>query len=311
MYRRTRACQGTPGADAQAPAGVPILWHLKVSNYNEKARWALDYKRIGHVRRAAIPGRHRRIAAELTSGRTFPVLLLDGAAIGDSAQIIDTLERRHREPPLYPAEPLARRRALVLEKCFDEHLGPYSRLLFLSHTLDDRGLFLGAFAPDVKRLLRLKANAIFPLVRRRVIAKFAINERSVAAAHEKLRAAGERFRAEVGASGYLVGATFTVADLTLASLLAPIVAPPEFPYPQPQRGHPRLAPLRRALARLGLLEWTLEVYARRRPPSAEIGSWRVGRGAAASDQRAGTTFALPPPREARHTAGACGPSRGP
>jgi len=21
---------------------VPVLWHLKVSNYNEKARWALD-----------------------------------------------------------------------------------------------------------------------------------------------------------------------------------------------------------------------------------------------------------------------------
>src|SRR5205823_2996625 len=23
---------------------LPVLWHLKVSNYNEKARWALDYK---------------------------------------------------------------------------------------------------------------------------------------------------------------------------------------------------------------------------------------------------------------------------
>ena len=51
--------------------GVPVLWHLKVSNYNEKARWALDYKRIPHVRRAAAPGRHRAIAKGLTgAGRS-------------------------------------------------------------------------------------------------------------------------------------------------------------------------------------------------------------------------------------------------
>ena len=33
-------------------AAAPILYHLQVSHYNEKARWALDYKRIPHVRRA-------------------------------------------------------------------------------------------------------------------------------------------------------------------------------------------------------------------------------------------------------------------
>src|SRR5438128_853440 len=46
-------------AEANEP---PVLWHLKVSHYNEKARWALDYKGIPHRRRAAIPGRHARIA---------------------------------------------------------------------------------------------------------------------------------------------------------------------------------------------------------------------------------------------------------
>ena len=70
-------------------------------------------------------------------------------------------------------------------------------------------------------------------------ADFAIDEPSVAHAFEKLRAAGERFQAELQPSGYLVGGTFTVADLTLAALLSPVVAPPQFPYPQPQRDHPR------------------------------------------------------------------------
>src|SRR5437762_11893007 len=101
-----------------------VLWHLKVSNYNEKARWALDFKRVPHVRRAVMPGAHRAVAAKLTGGTTFPVLVLDGEAIGDSTRIIEALERRHPDRPLYPDDPEARRQALELEDFFDEELGP-------------------------------------------------------------------------------------------------------------------------------------------------------------------------------------------
>ena len=253
-----------------AEGGVPVLWHLKVSHYNEKARWALDYKRVPHVRRAAVPGRHQAIAAELTGGRTFPVLVLDGEAIGDSTRIIEALERRYPEPPLHPSDPVARHRALELEDFFDEELGPHSRLLALHHMLPDASLLLGAFVPDLDGVRLLIARAAFPRVRRRVISDFGIDERSVALAFEKLREAGERFRAELQPSGYLVGDGFTVADLTLASLLAPLVAPVGFPYPQPQRGHPLLAPVRDALSEQGLTGWTREIYRRHRSPSAEI-----------------------------------------
>ena len=115
---------------------APVLWHLKVSHYNEKARWALDYKGIPHVRRAVEPGRHRRMARELTGGSTFPVLSLDGEAIGDSTQIIAALERRKPDPPLYPTDPGERRRALELEEFFDEELGPYTRRLAMHFELE-------------------------------------------------------------------------------------------------------------------------------------------------------------------------------
>jgi glutathione S-transferase len=249
---------------------APVLWHLKVSHYNEKARWALDYKRVPHVRRAAVPGRHRPIAKELTGGTTLPVLLLDGEAIGDSTRIIEALEQRYPEPPLYPVDPDERRRALEIEDFFDEQLGPHVRLLVIHHMLPDGKLMLGAFVPDLKGVRRIVARAAFPRLRPRLAADFAIDDVSVALAYEKLRAAGERFRAELEPSGYLVANTFTVADLTLAALLAPVVAPEQFPYPQPQRGHPLLAPLRDALAGPGLLDWTREMYNRHRSPSAEI-----------------------------------------
>jgi glutathione S-transferase len=251
-------------------AAVPVLWHLKVSPYNEKVRWALDHKNISHVRRAAEPGRHRAIAQRLTGGKTFPVLEIDGRAIGDSTQIIAELERRHPEPPLYPDDPDEQRRALEIEDFFDEELGPHLRLLVLRHVLVSPTLTFGMFFPDATRSRRAVARATFPLQRRRAHAAFGIDKASVERAWAKVFAAGERFRTELQPNGYLVGSGFTIADLATAAIVAPVVAPKQFPYPQPQREHPLFAPLREALAAPGLLDWALEMYSRHRGPSAEI-----------------------------------------
>src|SRR3954447_220780 len=156
-------------------AEPPVLWHLKVSHYNEKARWALDHKRIPHMRRALIPGRHDRVALKLSGGSTLPVLVLDDGAIGDSTRIIEALEQRWPDPPLYPAEPEARRRALELEDWFDEELGPYSRLLVVHHTLPDPGLFLGTFASDLRGARLAAARVAFPGVRRGVERAFGLD----------------------------------------------------------------------------------------------------------------------------------------
>ena len=258
------------GEATVAHPAPPVLWHLKVSHYNEKARWALDYKGVPHVRRAAIPGRHAAIAKRLAGSTTFPVLVLDGKAIGDSTRIIEELERLHPDPPLYPADPVARQRALALEDFFDEELGPHSRLLVISRTMSDPKLFLGTFAPGLPRHRMMRARMMFPLIRRRIVKTFAIDDASIELAWAKARAAGERFRAELQPSGYLVGDSFTVADLTAAALVAPAIAPVQFPYPQPQRGHPLLAELRAAFAESGLLDWAQEMYDRHRGRSSEI-----------------------------------------
>lgn len=262
--------QARGGADSPRRGSTPVLWHLKVSHYNEKVRWALDYKRVAHVRRAETPGRHRAIAHRLTGGRTFPVLVLDGEAIGDSSGIIEALERRHPEPPLYPADRAERVRALAIEDFFDEELGPYTRRLVLNAVLPDRELLLSAFAPDLSGGRRLLSRATYPLVRRRIVSEFDLDHQRIEAAWAKLRAAGARLRRELQPSGHIVGDRFTVADLTVAALLAPLVAPEQFPYPQPQRRHPRLAEVRAALTEEGLAEWTRAMYARHRGHSAEI-----------------------------------------
>src|SRR4051794_9185192 len=98
-------------------ASEPVLWHISISHYSEKARWALDFKRVPH-RRRAIPGGFHMIAALAVTrgaGYMFPILELDGETISDSTAIIGALERRYPEPALYPEDPVERRRALDLE----------------------------------------------------------------------------------------------------------------------------------------------------------------------------------------------------
>ena len=255
---------------ASGASDVPVLWHLKVSNYNEKARWALDHKGVPHVRRAVMPGRQRGIAKRLCGGSTFPVLVLDGKAVGDSTAIIEALERRHAERPLYPSEPRERSRARELEEYFDEHLGPAVRLLTVHAMLPEAELVLGAFLPDLSRRRRAEARAAFPLIRRRFVAALGIDPESVRRASRAIHAAGKRFRAELQPCDYLAGGRFTVADLTVAALVSPAVAPVQFPYPQPQREHPRLDPLRAALAEYGLVDWTRSIYERHRPSCCAV-----------------------------------------
>jgi glutathione S-transferase len=249
---------------------LPVLWHLKVSHYNEKARWALDYKQVPHQRKAVLAGTQEKLARKVSGGTTLPILVCDGRAIGDSTDIIAALEARHPDPPLYPADPEARRRALELEDFFDEQLGPYIRLLAIHLTLEDPDVWMGAFMPDLSRAQRVAMRAAFPAVKRQVIKGFGIDERSVQTAWDQMALTTERFKQALGPSGYLVGDQFTVADLTLAALTSPAATPEQFPYPQPQHASPLADPLREAFAGPGLLDWTREIYARHRPSSAEV-----------------------------------------
>lgn len=126
----------------QTDGPSPVLFHIAVSHYSEKVRWALDHKQLGHVRRTPLPGLHIPVAFWLSRAQAFtlPILELDGRRIADSTAIIGALEQRVSEPALYPHEPRELRRALALEDWFDEQLGPYVRRLAFYELRRDRAL---------------------------------------------------------------------------------------------------------------------------------------------------------------------------
>lgn len=268
-------------------AGTPVLWHIKISHYNEKAQWALDYKGVAHRRRSPLPLFGTLPTAWLlTRGTTFPILRLNGRSIGDSTRIIAALEERFPEPPLYPAGRAERDRALALEDFFDEELAPQVRVLVWSETMKDPRAFQATALPDSGSVVRTALRATAPLAAPAVRRRYGATAENEHEARERIIAAMQRLQSEIGSSGYLVGDAFSVADLTAAALFTPLVQPPERPY-LPAAELPRtLRQFCDELAEMPGSEWILDMYRRHRGTSAEIPSrvaaWRRRRARASA-----------------------------
>ena len=245
-----------------------LLWHLGPSHYSEKARWTLDYKSVPHRRRTPMPGGHMLVALWLTRGShyTLPVLELDGRAIGDSTAIIAALEDRFPEPPLYPADPAQRRRALDLEDHFDEELAPHVRLLGFHELSNDPELFdelASQFGPP--RLARL-SGALGAYARAFTGLRYGVRDRDAAELARATIAAGfDRLERELGDGEYLVGDSFSVADLTAAAVFYPLVMPPEGPL-QMERLPKGMEEFSARFAERPGYDWVLKMFARHRNP---------------------------------------------
>lgn len=252
-----------------AAAGVELL-QFHYSHYNEKARWALDWKGVPHRRRALLPGPHAPLVRRLTGATETPVLRLDGEVVAGSARILEVLERRFPDPPLYPQDPALRRRALEIQAWLDAEIGPQVRRGLFSVLLDEPGYVCGMFARDRGPLARGLYRAGFPVVKAVMRRSMEIEPEAVARAIEATRAGLEFVAKEAGPDGHLVGDRFSVADLAAAALLAPAADP---------RSHPDMArpdpppSVRAYLARFAShpgTAWVHETYRRHRPHRPEL-----------------------------------------
>ena len=251
-------------------AAKPVLWHIPVSHYNEKARWALDYKGVEHERKAPPPPSHMAISLWLTRGSsyTFPVLQLDGRAYGDSTEIIAALEERFPEPPLYPDDPVERRRALEIEDFIDEQVAAHVRLLAWHEAIKSPDAFgefaVGTLPPVMRRSPRLAGAVGTAFVKLRY--RVATNE-AADLARRQIESGFDRIESELGDGDYLVGDRFSVADLTAAAIYYPFVFPPE--GPQVLLGRiPGFEEYRLSFADRRAYSWIGEMYARHRKGAA-------------------------------------------
>lgn len=219
----------------------PLLLHLAMSHYNEKARWALDYKRIDHTRRAVTPGIHVAIAKRVGGDTTFPVMVAGDRVYRDSAEIIAGLEALKPDPPLFPADLEDRRRALLIQKEFDDIYGPAIRALAYQTMLSEPkafARFLAFGGPPLRQAFTRATITPFCAGVRRVHNIPAADDPRPLETVERGLARLDQLLSE-SMTSYLVGDDFTVADLSVCALLAPGACPDLIaggglpPWPEP------------------------------------------------------------------------------
>ena len=247
---------------------LPELFQFPYSHFNEKARWAFDYKKVPHVRRAVLPGPHAPQMIRLSGQAQVPVIKYDDNVISGSADIISLLEAEHPKPPLYPADEAERLRALEIENLFDTLYGVELRRALFSVLLGEPDFVCNLFSGNHSALVRKGYRWMFPVTKRVMASSMkALDKQLVEKAYGETQAAFDYVVENKGANGYLVGDTFSVADLAAAALLAPAVAPENSPMEYPR---PRPAAMEQWLERWSGhagAEWVREMYRRHRDPT--------------------------------------------
>ncbi|MEM9620549.1 MAG: glutathione S-transferase family protein [Pseudomonadota bacterium] len=212
------------------------LHQFAFSHFNEKARWALSFKQLDHERIDYLPGPHMRAIKQISGQTQTPVLQSGAHYIPGSADIIDYLEQTYPEPALYPQDPAAREAALQLQQHWDTEVGPAVRSVVFSSLVNNGNYLVSMFASSKGRLKQLAYRATLPLARPLIAKGNGVDDpanvrRCFVATQEAL----DDVVSATAGTGYMVGDSFSVADLTVAALLAPIadVAHPDMCRPKP------------------------------------------------------------------------------
>ncbi len=245
------------------------LFHFPISQYNEKARWALDWKGIAHRRISQLPGPHKLAMMRLSGQDQVPVLRHGATVVAGSNHIVDYLERLQPEPALYPADPAERERALGLQEWLDRDLGPAIRRARFGVLMPETDYFCRQFTEGRSRAAQLAYRAAFPAISVVMRRQMEITPERVEASMRATREVFDRLEGEVRPSGYLVGDGFSVADLTAASLCSPGIQPeggPARPLPEP----PVLGEWLARWADHPTTAWVRKIYAQHRGRSCAV-----------------------------------------
>jgi glutathione S-transferase len=237
----------------------PLLLTLPPSHYCERARWALDLQAIVYDEERLAPGSHilrvKRLGASATS---LPLLLLgDGSLCQGSDRILDWTGLPGGDPQI--EQRLEQATAPLIRQCLYAGLLPDPqsgiRDVLLRGTSKWQATIGWVIWPLLRRIMATGMNAR-PRLLPDLIAQV---DRELDWFDQMLAERGD----------HLVGREFGRADLTAASLLAPLALPQVEPVKSLSAGirWPRsLAPFLAKWSDRPTLEWVRRVYETHRAP---------------------------------------------
>jgi glutathione S-transferase len=213
-------------------SGALLLITIPFSHYCEKARWVLDRAGLDYEERRFLPVLHMS-ATVPRGGRSTPMLLDGKERYTDSTDIALYVDSRVPESSrLYPQNAALRQEALELEDLFDRRLGPHARRWIYFHVLGDRDYamrFMSVFGDGAQFRLFSRGFPLFRFMMRTVMRIDATSaERSRRYVYEMFDRVSAMLQ---DGREFLVGDRLSIADVTFASLGAPVVLPPNYGGP--------------------------------------------------------------------------------
>jgi len=234
---RGPAERGPAGERHGADRPSNVLVTIPISHYCEKARWALDRAGVVYRERAHVQAIHRAATLRAGGGLTAPVFVCAAGALADSADILAWADgQMPPERALYPRDsPNAAAEVRRLEADFDARLGPHSRRWMYQQLRDRRDLALRYGCAGIPRWERATLRYAYPVLIGIVARVLDVTPAKAAASEAEVRAVfdavGERL---ADGRRYLCGERFTAADLTFATLAAPMLMPEGYGVPLPR-----------------------------------------------------------------------------
>jgi len=242
----------------------PTLYVFAISHYCEKARWALDFLDIDYTLRHLAPGAHMQVAKQLGApSSSVPMLETNEGVVQGSAEIIAWADSRSSDPTrrLAPDAAFADE-CRALERRLDDVAGVHVRRYYYSEALVEYpDTVRPIFTRDLPDSERAPLEESWSLVRQLMMGAMDLGTEQ-----------GEQSRAVLEAEldwldgllsdgrRYLVGDRFSRADITAASLLAPVALPKEHPTYAEIVVPPRAQADQARWAERPIMAWVHEIY---------------------------------------------------
>jgi glutathione S-transferase len=243
------------------------LFTFSMSHFSEKIRWTLDASGLAYHEVLMTPTLHL-VPALCMGGQgetTLPILQArqaDGAVehIQDSTQILQWLHERLGPLPVMPRHIAMSEDIMDIEARFDAIGRDVARYLYFS-ALDQDERVIDMWTRHASRRQVRLVKLLFPLSK--WVFKRRLGITPGAAAHSALRIQQALAWLDGRLSDgrrYLVGHQFSVADITAASILAPLACPDQHPVygAKSFRREPAHSPA--WLARRPCMDWVRGIY---------------------------------------------------
>ncbi len=233
---------------------IPVrLIVIPVSHYCEKTRWALTRAQIPFMEERHMPPFHRlatrricrqpnpvlvteterhmspfnRFVSRRVGGQSVPVLVTETGFIASSEEILRYVDAiTSDEAKLYPTNSDKRKQCEKFVQLFDSALAPAVRQWFYFYLFNQAKLVKPLWCQGVPWFERLLFPIVFRWMRSNVFQMYEINATSATAAYDRICDIFEMIESELAdGRAYLVGDSFSAADLTFATLAAAVVMP--------------------------------------------------------------------------------------